>query len=102
MPGLFTRWTADDDSKLTVHKFGALFGEVIRGNLTIADMETELTLDPLEVTQTTEALAFSGTGSPVKQAQYILQQQDVQILCEDGYYDMTTAYALLGITTMDE
>lgn len=97
--GLFERITAQDDTKIVVHRLGAALREVARGNLTQAQVITALSLDASDQTQLGEIITtYSALGTDKARMEFQTLFEDAGLLVESGDYNKATYNARLGIT----
>jgi hypothetical protein len=100
--GLYQRITAVDDTKISVHRFGASLRQFAAGQLTrqqvidgfqlVGDEVTEL--DAMIATYT--AMPTNNVAAGFAKAAWLDRMEDVFILCESGDYPETKAKTALG------
>lgn len=100
--GLYARLTANDLTKISVHRFGAALREWANGGVTRAQVIAAFALTGDEVTEL-DALAATYSGMPtttlaqvLAKAAFLDRMEDVFILVEHGDYNETVARNRLG------
>lgn len=100
--GLFQRITAQDSTKISVHRFGAALRQMAAGQLTRQQVIDGFTLIGTDITEfdaliaTYNALPTNNTANIIIKAQWIHRMEDVFILCETGDYLEAKAKSALG------
>jgi hypothetical protein len=100
--GLFARITATDDTKISVHRFGAGLRQWASAQLTRAQIIAAFSLTGGEVTEldalraTYDALGTADAAAAFLKAQYLNEMEDVFLLCETGDYSEAKAKSVLG------
>jgi hypothetical protein len=99
---LFSRITANDSTKISVHRFGAALREWSSGGVTRQNIIDRFALSAGEVTEldalaaTYNAMTTGNAANAFAKAVYISRMEDVFILCETGDYTEAQAKARLG------
>lgn len=100
--GLYQRITAQDSTKISVHRFGAALRQMAAGQLTRQQVIDGFSLTGSEVTEF-DALIATYTGLPTNNTANILikaqwpdRMEDVFLLCETGDYLEAKAKSALG------
>jgi hypothetical protein len=100
--GLYQRITAVDDTKISVHRFGASLRQFAAGQLTRQQIIDGFQLAGSEITEL-DALTATYTSMPTNnvlaglaKAAWLDRMEDVFILCESGDYPETKAKSALG------
>ena len=95
--GIYERITADDDTKIAVHRLGAALREVARGNVTKAQV---VAIFGLDATATTEldsiAAAYVALTTDMDRSEFLGLLEDALLLAETGDYNETTVKSRLG------
>lgn len=99
---LYARITANDASKISVHRFGAALRQWARGQLTRQQVidafgltGSDITeLDALQAAYT--AMPTNNTGNTLIKAARLDEMEDVFLLCETGDYTEAKAKSALG------
>ena len=95
--GLYERWTAVDETKISVHAFGAALSELARGSITKAQLISAFSLSAEDETELDAIIAvYTALGPAVDKVRFIGKLEDVMVLCEGGYYDKAKAKTELG------
>jgi hypothetical protein len=95
--GVYERLTADDDTKIAVHTFGAALREVARGNATLNQVINLFNLDAAAQTELTAIRdAYLALSTDLERAQFMMQMEDAFILSEAGIYNKTQVKNALG------
>lgn len=101
--GLYQRITATDNSKISVHRFGAALRQWAAGQLTRQDIVDRFALDltdqaDLDLLKATyDALPTNNAGNVGAKVAWLHRMEDVFLLCETGDYTEPKAKAALGI-----
>lgn len=99
---LFGRITAQDNTKISVHRFGAALRQFAAGQLTQAQVISAFSLSTFEQTElqalvnTYQALGTGTAAAAFAKSQYLDSMEDVFLLCETGDYNETKAKSALG------
>jgi hypothetical protein len=100
--GLFARIAADDNTKISVHRFGAALREAADGGLTRQQIIDGFLLSGDEVTQLDAIIAAyaaipSNTAAGVMaRSAFLSRMEDVFLLIETGDYNEAKAKSRLG------
>jgi len=100
--GLFARITANDSTKIGVHRFGAALREFAAGGLTRNQIVSAFELAGSDVTEldaliaTYQAMGTGNAAAAFAKAQYLSKMEDVFLLCETGDYNEAFAKTRLG------
>lgn len=100
--GLYARISAQDATKISVHRFGAALREWATNGLTRADVITAFNLSAAETTEldalaaTYAALPTTTTANAISKAAFLDRMEDVFLLVETGDYPESKAKARLG------
>jgi hypothetical protein len=100
--GLYQRVTANDATKISIHRFGAALRQMAAGQLTRQQIIDTFALAGTDVTEF-DALMASYNGLPqnnvvagIAKASWLNRMEDVFILCETGDYTEAKAKTALG------
>ena len=94
---LYARITADDDTKIGVHRFGAALREVARGNLSLAQVTATFSLDAGEQTELSAiATTYTDLTTDMDRSLFLGLMEDALILAEIGDYNEATVKSRLG------
>jgi hypothetical protein len=100
--GLYARLTANDATKITVHRFGAALRQWAAGQLTRQQILDSFQLSGDDITDL-DALQSAYTNLPTNntvaalvKANRLNAMEDVFLLCETGDYTEAKAKAALG------
>ena len=100
--GLYARVRASDNTKISVHRFGAALRQMAAGQLTRAQVIAAFGLTGSEVTEfdaliaTYTSMATGTAAQAFAKAQRLDDMEDVFLLCETGDYTESKAKAALG------
>jgi hypothetical protein len=100
--GLFARVTATDNTKVSVHRFGAALRQMAASQLTRQQVIDALALAGADVTEFDALIATynaMGTGNATaafNKAAWLDRMEDVFLLCETGDYNEAKAKTALG------
>jgi len=95
--GLFERITAVDETKISVHSFGASLREVARGNATVAQLVAVFDLDAADQTDLAAIQAkYLDQNSTFDRVKFMMQMEDAFILAEAGIYNKSQVTSALG------
>jgi hypothetical protein len=100
--GLYQRVTANDDTKISVHRFGAALRQFAAGQLTRAQIIASFNLAGDDITNldaliaSYQALPTNNTGNTFTKALRLDTMEDVFLLCEAGDYTELKAKSALG------
>lgn len=100
--GLYQRITAPDDTKISVHRFGAALRQWAAGQLTRQQVIDAFGLTGTDVTDldalvaSYQAIATNNTSNTFQKALRLDTMEDVFLLCESGDYTEAKAKAALG------
>lgn len=100
--GLYQRITAQDATKVSVHRLGAGLRELAGGGITRAALISALGLEGNDVTQldaliaTYQALPQSNVAQALLKAAFLGRMEDIFLLCETGDYTEAQARGRLG------
>jgi hypothetical protein len=100
--GLFQRITAQDDTKIHVHRFGAALRQMAAGQLTRQQIIDAFQLANDDITQfdalvaSYQAMPSNNTSNTLAKALRLDTMEDVFLLCETGDYTESKAKNALG------
>jgi len=100
--GLYQRIRATDESKITVHRFGAALRQMAGGQLTRQQIIDAFQLAGDDITQldamiaTYQAMPTNNTANTFAKAAWLDRMEDVFLLVETGDYTETKAKSALG------
>jgi hypothetical protein len=100
--GLYQRLTAGDETKISVHRFGAALRQWAAGQLTRQQVIDGFALTGDDVTQldalvaSYNAINTNNTTNTFLKARYLDAMEDVFLLCETGDYNEAKARSALG------
>ena len=100
--GLYQRITAQDSTKLSVHRLGAALRQFAAGELTRAQVIAAFAFQGDDVTQfdaliaTYQAMNTSNAAAAFAKAAWLDRMEDVFLLCETGDYPEAKAKSALG------
>lgn len=99
---LYGRITAQDNTKIHVHRFGSALRELASGGVTRAQVISTFALSAAETTEldaiiaSYNALGSGNASAAFQKAVYTQRLEDVFILCETGDYTEAQAKSRLG------
>lgn len=99
---LYARITAKDDTKISVHRFGAALRQWAAGQLTRQQIIDGFALSGSDVTEldalsaTYQALGTGNAAAAFAKAEFLGRMEDVFLLCETGDYTEVKAKSALG------
>jgi hypothetical protein len=99
---LFARVTANDNTKISVHRFGSALRQMAAGQLTrqqIIDAFLLVNSDVTEFDALVATYTAMGTGNATaafNKAAWLYRMEDVFLLCETGDYTEAKAKTALG------
>lgn len=100
--GLYARITADGETKIGVHRFGAALRQMAAGQLTRQQILDAFQLTGSDVTEfdaliaAYQALPSNNTANTLTKAMRLESMEDVFLLCETGDYNEAKAKTALG------
>lgn len=100
--GLYQRITANDATKISVHRFGSALRQMAAGQLTRQQIIDAFQLTGDDVTNfdaliaTYQAMPTNNTGNTFLKALRLDTMEDVFLLCETGDYSELKAKSALG------
>ena len=99
---LFARIVAVDDTKIQVHRFGAVLRQMAAGQLTRQQVIDAVLLTGSDVTEfdalvaTYTAMGTGNAAAAFAKAAWLDRLEDVFLLCETGDYPEAKAKSALG------
>jgi hypothetical protein len=100
--GLFARVTAQDTTKIHVHRLGAALRQWAAGQLTRQQIIDAFAFTGSEITEldalraTYDAMPTNNTANTFAKAAWLDRLEDVFLLCEEGDYTEAKAKTALG------
>ena len=96
MAGLYERMTAQDQTKISIHTFGAAMREVARERRTLAQLVTAFNLDAEAQTELTAIRDTYTAATTANKPLMLTTFEDAFILAEAGFYTKAQVRTALG------